>query len=125
MFSDIANSDRLDNVRNELLSVHGIGPETADAILLYAGSAQTFVIDAYARRVLSRHGWAIAGASYAKLKAWCESQLPQNVQIYNEFHALLVHVGREHCRSRTPSCEGCPLQPLLPNSGPISDRVAS
>ncbi len=102
-----------DQLRRELLAVNGIGPETADAILLYAAGRPTFLIDAYTRRVLERHGWGAPGASYDALKKQFEEALPRDVQLFNEYHALLVQVGKQHCRS-TPRCEGCPLEALLP-----------
>lgn len=95
-------------LRDDLLNVHGIGPETADAILLYAGGLPTFVVDAYTRRVLRRHGLIGATADYATVKTMFESQLPADVALFNEYHALLVHVGKRHCRA-TATCEGCPL----------------
>lgn len=113
LFHGVHNPERLAELRRELLAINGVGPETADAILLYAGSAPTFVVDAYARRVFARHGWGDARASYDRVKRWCESQLPRDASTYNEMHALLVRVGREHCHSRAPSCDGCPLQSML------------
>jgi endonuclease-3 related protein len=93
--------------------VHGIGPETADSIRLYAFGEPRFVIDAYTRRVLSRHGLARANAPYAELQRLFESSLPRDARLFNEFHALLVAVGKEHCRA-TPRCESCPLRKFLP-----------
>jgi endonuclease-3 related protein len=110
-----------DGLRRELLAVHGIGPETADAILLYAAGRATFVIDAYTRRVLERHGWAPPGASYDDLKRLFEGALPRDAPLFNEYHALLVQVGKQHCRSQ-PRCEGCPLEALLP---PVGRRPSS
>lgn len=107
----------LPELRAELLAVDGVGPETADAILLYAGEKATFVVDAYTRRVLTRHGWAAASATYDQLKTQFEEALPRDAQMFNEYHALLVEVGKRHCR-RTPRCEGCPLVDMLPEGGP-------
>lgn len=95
-------------LRRELLAVHGIGRETADSILLYALNRRIFVVDAYARRVLSRHGWADHDADYDDLRRLFESSLPRSVRIYNEYHALLVRLGKEFCRAKA-QCEGCPL----------------
>lgn len=106
----------LDSLREELLSVNGIGPETADAILLYAGKLPTFVIDAYTARVLKRHGWIEPEADYYAMKDHFESSLPRDEQLFNEYHALIVRVGKNHC-SRTAKCAGCPLESLLPESG--------
>jgi endonuclease-3 related protein len=106
----------LDSLREELLSINGIGPETADAILLYAGNLPTFVIDAYTARVLKRHGWIEPEADYYAMKEYFESSLPREEQLFNEYHALIVQVGKQHC-SRTAKCAGCPLEALLPEGG--------
>ena len=106
-----------EELRRELLALHGVGPETADSILLYAAEQPSFVIDAYTRRVLERHGWADKSASYDQLKQSFETALPRDVQLFNEYHALIVEVGKRHCR-RTPKCEGCPLAELLPGTRP-------
>ncbi len=108
----------LAELREQLLGVHGIGPETADSILLYAGGMTIFVVDAYTHRVFARHGWIGFDADYYQLKDHFESGLPPDPQLFNEYHALLVHVGKEHCR-KTPRCEGCPLADLLPRGGPL------
>lgn len=108
----------LDSLREELLSVNGVGPETADSILLYAAEKPTFVVDAYTHRVLTRHGWIEPEADYHRIKDFFEEQVPADVALYNEFHALLVRVGNQHCRRR-PKCEGCPLESLLPECGPL------
>ncbi len=99
----------LDEVRDSLLAVKGIGPETADSILLYAGDRPSFVIDAYTRRVLERHGLADGGESYAVLREFFERNLPRRVALYNEYHALFVRLCKEHCAKRNPKCEACPL----------------
>jgi len=95
--------------RNELLSVNGIGPETADAILLYAASRPTFVVDAYTMRIFRRHHLTGVGATYADVKAICEKYLPADAGMFNEYHALLVALGKQHCRTRA-NCTGCPLE---------------
>ncbi len=105
-------------LREELLAVNGIGPETADSILLYAGGLPTFVVDAYTHRVLARHGWMPFDTSYDEIKEFFESGLPVDAPLYNEFHALVVRVGHEHCRKR-PACDTCPLAELLPDGGPL------
>jgi endonuclease-3 related protein len=105
-------------LRGELLSVQGIGPETADSILLYAAGVPSFVVDAYTHRVLARHGWIGSDADYYQIKDYVESGLPQDAALYNEYHALIVRVGRLHCRKRA-RCDGCPLADLLPSSGPL------
>lgn len=108
----------LPTLREELLGIHGIGPETADSILLYAGHLPSFVVDTYTHRVLARHGWISFETDYHQLKEHFESQLPQDVALYNEFHALLVRVGHLHCRKR-PKCDMCPLAGMLPDDGPF------
>lgn len=104
-------------LREELLGVNGIGPETADAILLYAGGLPTFVVDAYTHRVLARHGWIGYEADYHEIKDHFEASLPQDAALYNEYHALLVRVGKDFCRKTGPKCEACPLAEFLPASG--------
>jgi len=100
-------------LREKLLGVHGIGPETADSILLYAGGRDIFVVDAYTRRILSRHGWVAEQAPYEEMRTLIESALPRDVSRYNEFHALLVNVGKNWCRPREPRCSQCPLEAFL------------
>ncbi len=107
----------LETLREELLSINGIGPETADSILLYAGNLPTFVIDTYTYRIMARHGWIGFEAGYDELKEHFESGLARDAALYNEYHALLVRVGHLHCRKQ-PRCDGCPLAQLLPESGP-------
>jgi endonuclease-3 related protein len=101
-------------LREQLLSVHGIGPETADSILLYAGNHPVFVIDAYARRILQRHNLATAKHSYEELRSLFESSLPRDPQLYNEYHALIVRTGKDFCRKSKPLCSACALKPFLP-----------
>ena len=107
----------LATLREELLGVSGIGPETADAILLYAGGLPAFVVDTYTHRVLARHGWIGYDADYHEIKDHFEANLPANAALYNEYHALLVRLGKEFCRKTAPKCETCPLVDLLPASG--------
>jgi endonuclease-3 related protein len=109
-------------LREMLLGVHGIGPETADSILLYAGNHPVFVVDAYTRRVLLRHGLITEKDGYEDLRALFESSLPRDVRLYNEFHALLVNVGKNWCRPREPRCAECPLQSFLPASPLVEIR---
>ncbi len=132
-------------LRAELLSLNGIGPETADAILLYAGHHEVFVVDAYARRVLGRHEAVNAAAKYDEIRTLMECALqsehpvklqrpnrvrPQvhdasamstaprspRAQVYNEMHGLLVQVGKHYCLKQQPKCEVCPLGSMLPIS---------
>jgi endonuclease-3 related protein len=97
----------LEKLRRELLSTKGIGPETADSILLYAFDLPTFVIDAYTMRLCERYP-IDAGKSYAQVKAYFENSLPKDVDVYNNFHALIVENAKERCRKK-PSCGKCPL----------------
>jgi endonuclease-3 related protein len=101
-------------LREKLLSVHGIGPETADSILLYAGNHPVFVVDAYTHRILSRHGLATGKSGYEEVRALFEDSLPSDARLFNEFHALIVNTGKNWCRKREPRCTECPLSPLLP-----------
>jgi endonuclease-3 related protein len=100
----------LDAVRAELLSVKGVGRETADSILLYAFGFAVFVVDAYTTRLLSRLPLD-AGKGYEKIRAYFESELPRDAELFNNFHALIVANAKEHCRKR-PICEKCPLSDI-------------
>jgi endonuclease-3 related protein len=106
-------------LREKLLSVHGIGPETADSILLYAGNHPVFVVDAYTHRMFGRHGITDGAPDYEKVRAMIESSLPKQVELFNEFHALIVNTGKNWCRKSAPRCEECPLRPLLPQESPL------
>lgn len=99
----------LETLREKLLSVNGIGRETADSILLYALERPTFVVDAYTARFALRHGLIDEDADYERIKAVFEEGLERDVQLFNEYHALIVAVGKRHCRP-TARCEGCPLE---------------
>ena len=100
-------------LRQELLAVNGVGPETADSILLYAFHRPIFVVDTYTYRVTSRHGLIEEEVNYQALQDLFMHHLPLDVEMFNEYHALLVRVGKLHCK-RKARCEGCPLEPLLP-----------
>jgi len=104
------------DLRKLLLTVHGIGPETADSIMLYAAGQPQFVVDAYTRRFMKRHRWLRGTESYDKIAEMCTQQLPREADLYNEFHALIVRLGKDHCRSQ-PQCDMCPLQSFLPKDG--------
>jgi len=103
-------------LREQLLGIHGIGPETADSILLYAGNHPVFVVDAYARRILQRHGLTHGRESYEELRGLFEKSLPNDALLFNEYHALIVHIGKQHCRSRAALCSNCALRAFLPQS---------
>ena len=107
------NLERIDTgrLREELLSVKGIGHETADSILLYAFDREIFVVDAYTARVAVRHGLIEPNCDYEQLQYLFESNLESDVKLFNEYHALLVRVGKEYCRPKA-RCEGCPLEGL-------------
>lgn len=125
--------------RENLLSLNGVGPETADSILLYAGHQPIFVVDAYTRRVLERHRLIQPGADYDEIRTMVEQDFADSslapspeknlghkpsrmsraqrsdlAQHYGEFHGLLVAVGKRHCRKHGPLCSGCPLERFLP-----------
>jgi endonuclease-3 related protein len=104
-----AGIDRLPDARQALLELHGIGPETADSILLYALHRPVFVIDAYTRRIFARLGATPPDASYDTLQDYFQSRLPLSAPLFNEYHALIVMHAKQHCRPR-PACSGCPLQ---------------
>lgn len=108
----------IDVVRHRLLGVHGIGKETADSMLLYAGQKPVFVVDAYTRRFMTRHGWLDERAGYDEVAEVFTAGLADQpeagkVALYNEYHALIVELAKRHCRVK-PDCEGCPLQRWLP-----------
>lgn len=102
--------DSLDSARKNLLRVKGIGPETADSILLYAAHQPVFVVDAYTHRVFSRHNMADEETDYQTLQAVFIDNLPDDVQLYNQYHALIVRVASRYCKKTKPLCEQCPLQ---------------
>jgi len=101
-----------DALRARLLATWGIGPETADSILLYAFARPAFVVDAYTHRIASRHQWAPERIGYAELQRLFVAALPRDAALYNDYHAQLVWVGKHFCGPR-PRCEGCPLGVLL------------
>ena len=97
------------SARERLLAVKGVGPETADSILLYGLGLPSFVADKYTARICSRHGWLPEETGYEELREFFMDALPPDVALFNEFHALLVRVGNGWCRPRVPRCEICPL----------------
>jgi endonuclease-3 related protein len=102
-----------DVLREKLLAVHGIGPETADSILLYAGKHPVFVIDAYTRRILARHDLLDLSAGYQEAQSVFHRHLPRETPLFNQYHALLVETGKRWCRPRQARCDACPLGPFL------------
>ncbi len=103
-------SEELYTLREKLLSIKGIGPETADSIILYAAKKPMFVIDAYTYRIASRHGLIAEDSSYQEMQELFMDSLPDDPKLFNEYHALLVKVGKEHCKKKSPLCNGCPLE---------------
>jgi endonuclease-3 related protein len=99
----------LNILRQELLGIKGIGPETADSVLLYGLKRPVFVVDAYTRRILSRHRILSEKAPYEEVQRLFMDHLPHDERLFNEYHALLVHLGKTLCK-KIPRCDRCPLQ---------------
>ncbi len=104
-------------LRRHLLELKGVGPETADAILLYAGQQPFFVADAYTRRILARHKFVSPIGDYSEAQEFLHQHLTPDPALFNEYHALLVEVGKRYCKRQAPQCAGCPLEPFLPGNG--------
>lgn len=100
----------LQKLRDELLSLRGIGKETADSILLYALEKPIFVVDAYTYRVLYRHGFVGEEASYDEIQELFMDNLPHSVELFNEYHALFVALGKNYCKKSKPLCDTCPIK---------------
>jgi len=98
-------------LRRELLQVKGIGEETADSIILYAGEKPIFVVDAYTRRILERHVLINRDAKYGDIQTYFMNHLPPDVPFFKQYHALIVNAGKNFC-AKKPKCEGCPLHPF-------------
>jgi len=111
-FQALAARDMAD-VREELLGVSGVGPETADCILCYALGMPSFVVDAYTRRILSRHGLVPEDIPYEELRDYFMDVLDPDTGLFNDFHAQLVRVGNLYCKTRNPQCAACPLSFLF------------
>jgi endonuclease-3 related protein len=101
-------------LRRRLLEINGLGPETVDAILLYAGQHAVFVADNYTRRILARHQMVPPRAGYGAVQDFLHRHLPADHALFNEYHALLVAVGKQYCRRQVALCGGCPLEEFLP-----------
>ena len=108
---DLMFSDDVQELRGALLEVKGVGRETADSILLYAARKPTFVVDAYTKRLFSRLGLLPENSGYEEFRAMFMENLPADETLFNEYHALIVQHGKEHCRKR-PRCKGCALHVL-------------
>lgn len=115
----------LEELRPALLGISGIGPETADSILLYALGLPSFVVDAYTRRIFSRHGLIPEGMGYEDLRAFFMDALPHDAPLYNEYHALIVRTGKGWCAKREGKCRQCPLAPLLERPSPLTCAAKS
>ena len=100
---------RVQVLREKLLSVKGVGPETADSILVYALEKPVFVVDAYTKRIFSRHELINEDASYNEVQDFVQASFPCNTKMLNQFHALLVETAKKFCKKKTPLCEACPL----------------
>lgn len=98
-------------LREELLAINGIGRETADSMILYAAGKPTFVVDTYTFRILLRHRLIDTDADYESIKDLLESSLPSDLDLYNDFHAQFVAIGKSYCKP-TARCEGCPLEAM-------------
>lgn len=110
-------AETLPILREKLLSVRGIGPETADSILLYACRKPVFISDAYTQRILRRHGLIPEDTDVTQIRTLFMAHLPHNASLFNQFHALLVYTGKTFCR-KIPKCTPCPLRILLGETGP-------
>lgn len=98
-----------EKIRDELLQIKGIGPETADSILLYAANKPTFVVDSYTKRIFSRVGIINENADYDSIKKLFEDSVPKHASIYNEYHALIVELAKRNCKTE-PDCTTCILR---------------
>ncbi len=97
-------------LREELLAINGVGPETADSIVLYAAEKPVFVVDAYTRRVFTRLGFLKGSESYGEIQSLFEESLPRDAKLFNEYHALIVELGKRICLKNKPLCSECPLR---------------
>jgi endonuclease-3 related protein len=104
------------NLRRKLLAINGIGPETADAIALYAAGRPLFVVDAYTRRVFSRLGWLRGDESYADVQRFLMDRLPAESALFQDYHAQIVRLAKDVCRP-VPRCEACALDPVCASGG--------
>jgi endonuclease-3 related protein len=114
--------ERLEELREKLLGVKGIGPETADSILLYGLKKPIFVVDAYTRRILSRHRMISEKASYEEVQKLFMGHLPQDEKLFNEYHALFVHLGKTLCK-KIPKCDICPIRGIEQRAEGMGQRA--
>ncbi|MCX5673187.1 MAG: endonuclease III domain-containing protein [Planctomycetota bacterium] len=108
-------------LRERVLGVTGIGPETADSIVLYAAGRPVFVVDAYTARLFYRHGMIEGDATYEDIQSLIQGALADDVALFQECHALLVEVGKRHCKKRAAECGGCPLKKFLEEGQPVRE----
>ncbi|QGT99122.1 Endonuclease III [Candidatus Syntrophocurvum alkaliphilum] len=106
---DLMFNNSLHKLRNELLSIWGIGEETADSILLYAGNYPIFVVDAYTKRIFYRVSLTSEKISYKEMQQFLQQNLQPSVEVYNEYHALIVSLGAVYCKKKNPLCNSCPI----------------
>ncbi len=114
--------EKLEVLRPKLLQVKGVGPETADSILLYGLNKPIFVVDAYTKRVLSRHGVISEKASYEEVQRCFMDRLPHQEELFNEYHALLVHLAKTACK-KNKECETCPLKRIAHGNKKVEVKV--
>lgn len=112
----VMSREALPALREKLLAISGIGPETADSILLYACGKPVFVSDVYTHRILNRHRLIVEDADAKEIRALFMTHLPHDASLFNQFHALLVYTGKNYCRT-IPKCDACPLRILLSETG--------
>ena len=105
------------SLRDELLGIYGIGPETADSIILYAAEKPVFVVDAYTKRIFSRMGIFRDGVTYDEMQNYFMKGISPDVQLYNEYHALITGIGNRFCSNKKPKCNSCPLEEVCRFSG--------
>ncbi|HPB44087.1 MAG TPA: hypothetical protein PL102_06590, partial [Candidatus Syntrophosphaera sp.] len=107
-------SEELFSLRARMLSIKGLGPETVDSILLYAGGLPVFVVDAYTKRLLSRLGYPVEKLDYHQLQDYICARIPAEVPLYNDFHAQIVLHCKDFCK-KAPLCPDCPLRAVCPS----------
>ena len=117
---DGLRGETVEGLRPALLEVSGIGPETADSILLYALGLPSFVVDAYTRRILGRHGLIPEDIGYGELRDFFMDVLPPDAALYNEYHALIVRTGKNWCAKKAGKCASCPLAVFLEEFSPLT-----
>lgn len=115
--------ENLPKLREELLQIKGIGAETADSIMLYAGKMPVFVVDAYTKRIFSRMKLIDVNWNYQKVQQFFMENLPEDVDLYQDFHAQIIRLGKEYCRKMNPRCDGCSLRTICSSASTAEIRV--